>query len=255
MSGTTMSSATRPRSRPLALITYTLQSCIPPRRWAAVLVSAAAALFFGVLARVVNLEADRAFANVASEGILGLIVPVAALVVGDAVLGAELRAGSFYYTWLTTTPTSLIVLARWCGGTVVTLVTMVPAVAFAAVIAGSPDSIGPIAMATACQCAAYVALFIAIGCLTQRTAVWALAVVFLVERLLGAALTGIAQLSPTWLARAIFVGLLDDPPDRLVRSGIPEGGGAIIRLAIVTAVAVGVASWRMRHLRLSGAAD
>ena len=45
-------------------------------------------------------------------------------------------------------------------------------------------------------------VFIAIGCITRRTAVWSLAFVFLVERLLGAALTGIAQLSPTWESRA-----------------------------------------------------
>ena len=69
-----------------------------------------------------------------------------------------------------------------------------------------------------------------IGCLTRRTAVWSLAFVFLIERLLGAALTGIAQLSPTWESRAIFVGYLDDPPSRLVRDGIPQGGDAVVRL-------------------------
>ncbi|MFT3851609.1 MAG: hypothetical protein QM733_02525 [Ilumatobacteraceae bacterium] len=78
---------------------------------------------------------------------------------------------------------------------------------------------------------------------------------FLVERLLGAALTGIAQISPTWLSRSTFVGLLDDPPLRLVRDGIPEGWGAIGRLAVVTAVALGIAVWRMGHIRLAGAAD
>ena len=78
----------------------------------------------------------------------------------------------------------------------------------------------------------YVAVFIAIGCLTQRTAVWSLAFVFLVERLLGAALTGIAQLSPTWESRAIFVGLLDDAPDASPR-GHPAGGAAVVRLLIV----------------------
>ena len=84
---------------------------------------------------------------------------------------------------------------------------------------------------------------------------WSLAVVFLIERLLGAALTGIAQLSPTWESRAIFVGLLDDPPSRLIRAGIPQGGGAIVRLIIVSAVALLIANWRMGHMRMSGASD
>ena len=78
---------------------------------------------------------------------------------------------------------------------------------------------------------------------------------FLVERLLGAALTGIAQLSPTWESRAIFLGIVHDVPRRIVRHGIPEGGAAIVRLAIVTIVALLVAIWRMNHMRLSGASD
>ena len=137
----------------------------------------------------------------------------------------------------------------------VALVTIVPASALAAVVAGSPSSAGPAAIAAASASAAYVALFIAVGCITRRTAVWSLAIVLLVERLLGAALTGIAQLSPTWQGRAVFVGLLDDPPRRLVREGIPEGGAAIGRLAVVTAVALTVAAWRMRHMSLSGPSD
>jgi hypothetical protein len=79
--------------------------------------------------------------------------------------------------------------------------------------------------------------------------------VFLVERLLGAALTGIAQLSPTWESRAIFVGFLPDVPTRLIRAGIPQGGNAIVRLAVVTLVVLLLANWRMNHMRLSGAAD
>ena len=84
---------------------------------------------------------------------------------------------------------------------------------------------------------------------------WSLAFVFLVERLLGAALTGIAQLSPTWESRAIFLGLVDDVPSRIVRHGIPEGSAAIVRLAIVTIVVLLVAIWRMGHMRLAGASD
>ena len=247
--------ARRPRSTFLAIVRYTLRSCLPPKRWAAVLLACAGALLFGLLARAVNQPADTAFANVAAEGIFSLAMPIAALVIGDAVLGAEVRAGTFHFTWLSPVPTWQIVLGRWIGGALVALVTITPASALAAVVAGSPSSAGPAAIAAAVGSITYIAVFVAIGCLTQRTAVWSLAFVFLIERLLGAALTGIAQLSPMWESRAIFVGLLDDPPERLVRHGIPDGTGAIVRLVMVTLVALVVANWRMRHLRLSGAAD
>lgn len=245
----------RRRPRFVALFRYTLRSCVPPKRWAAVLMPCAGALLFGLLARAIDLRAERAFANVAAEGIFSLVLPIAALVIGDSVLGAEIRAGTFHFTWLSPTPLWQVVLARWSGGTVIVLVTIAPAVVLAALVAGVPSAAGPAYVAAAAGGTAYVALFIAIGCLTRRTAVWSLALVFLVERLLGAALTGIAQLSPTWESRAAFVGLLDDPPRRLVRDGIPQGWSAVGRLAIVTAVALGVAVWRMRRLRHGGASD
>ena len=83
----------RPRSRgSLAILVYTLQSCLPPKRWAAVLLPCAGALLFGLLAaRDRRHRPERAFANVAAEGIFGLVLPIAALVIGDAVLGAEMR--------------------------------------------------------------------------------------------------------------------------------------------------------------------
>jgi ABC-type transport system involved in multi-copper enzyme maturation permease subunit len=245
----------RPRSRFAAVVTYTLRSCIPPRRWAALLGACVGIVLFGLLAHAVDQQASWAFANVAAEGILSLAVPIGALVVGDAILGAEVRSGTFHFTWLSPTPVWQIVLGRWLGGSAVAVVTIAPAAALAAVVAGAPSEIGPVVLAASVEAVSYLACFIAIGTMTRRTAVWSLAFVFLVERLLGAALTGIAQLSPTWESRAILIGLMDDPPNRLVREGIPEGWGAVVRLAIVSAVALGLAMWRLRHLRLSGAAD
>ncbi len=245
----------RPRPRLLAIFVYTWQSCFPKKRWAAILLPCVGALLFGLLARAIHSSPDRAFARVAAEGIFGLVVPIAALVIGDSVLGAEIRAGSFHFTWLSPTPTWQIVIGRWVGGSTVALMTIAPSAALAAIVAGSPSSAWPAFAAAAVGSVAYVAVFIAIGCLTRRTAVWSLAFVFLLERLLGAALTGIAQLSPTWESRGIFVGLLDNPPSRLQRDGIPEGGAAVVRLLIVTAVLLLIANWRMRHIRLSGAAD
>ena len=61
-------------------------------------------------------------------------------IIGDSVLGAEVRAGTFHFTWLSPTPTWQIVLGRWVGGSFVALVTIAPAAALAAVIAGTPES-------------------------------------------------------------------------------------------------------------------
>ena len=245
----------RPRSRFVALFVYTLRSCFPLKRWAAVLLPCAGALLFGLLTHAADTSADEAFANIAAEGIFSLVVPIAALVIGDSVLGSEVRTGTFQFTWLSPAPIWQIVVARWLGGVAVALVSVVPSCALAAVVAGSPASPAPAALAAAGAGVSYVALFLTIGCMTRRTAVWSLAVVFLVERLLGAALTGIAQLSPTWQSRAIFVGYLDTPPNRLVREGIPQGGDAVVRLLIVTIVTLVVAHWRMGRIRLSGPSD
>ncbi len=278
MSASPASTASRRRSRFLVIVVYTFRSCFPRKRWAAILVPCAGALLFGLLAHavhespqqgfvtftnkgftftrsIVNNPAQRAFARVAADGIFGLVVPITALVIGDSVLGAEVRAGTFHFTWLTPTPTWLIVLGRWTAGVLVALVTIAPACALAAVVAGTPESAGAAFLAAAVGSAAYVAVFVAIAVLTRRTAVWSLTFVFLVERLLGTALTGIAQLSPTWESRAIFLGYLDDVPGHIVRHGIPEGGGAVVRLAIVAMVVLALAIWRMSHMRMSGASD
>jgi ABC-type transport system involved in multi-copper enzyme maturation permease subunit len=221
----------------------------------AVLVPCAGALLFGLLSYAISDTAQRAFATVAADGIYGLVVPIAALIIGDSVLGAEVRSGTFHFTWLSPTPAWEIVLGRWIGGTLIALVTIAPAAALAALLAGSPESAVASYVAAAVGSAAYIAVFIAIASLTRRTAVWSLAFVFLVERLLGQALTGVAQLSPTWESRAIFLGYLEHVPSSVVRDGIPQGGAAIVRLTIVTIVVLAIGIWRIGHMRWAGASD
>ncbi len=255
MSAPAPTTALRPRSPFIAILVYTLRSCFPRKRWVAVLVPCGGAILFGLLSYAIQDSAQRAFATVGADGIYGLVLPIAALIIGDSVLGAEVRSGTFHFTWLSPTPAGQIVLGRWLGGSLVALVTIAPSAALAALIAGSPDSAVPAFVAAAVGSAAYVAVFIAISSLTRRTAVWSLAFVFLIERLLGMALTGIAQLSPTWESRALFLGYLKDAPSRIVRDGIPQGGAAIVRLSIVTIVVLGVAIWRIGHMRWAGATD
>jgi hypothetical protein len=101
---------------------------------------------------------------------------------------------------------------------------------------------------------AYLALFVAIGASFKRPVVWSLVLVILVERLLGAALAGIAQLSPGWLAQAVLVGLTGAGDD-LRRDGIPHGSAAVGRLALVALVGLAIAARRLRSLKPASSAD
>jgi hypothetical protein len=83
--------------------------------------------------------------------------------------------------------------------------------------------------------------------------VWSLAVVFLGEHLLGGVLSGVAQLSPMWESQQVYAGLApEDTGSLLLRDGTPNGWSAVVRLAIVLAVTLGVATWRIRHLKPTG---
>lgn len=236
-----------------ALVAYVWQACLPRKRLAVLALPCVVIVAAGLLSQTVSEVADgEAFARISDGLVFGLALPLGALVIGDAVLGAEVRSGTLAFTWLTPTRFWELAVTRWLGGWVVALVTLVPASVLAAVVAGVPDHVAPMALATACGTAAHVALFVFIGCVFRRAAVWSLAIVLLVERLLGSALTGIAQLSPTWESRAIYMSLADVAED-LVRDGIPTGWGAVVRLAIITAVLLAGTTWGSRRLQLSGA--
>jgi hypothetical protein len=243
-----------PPARPLpspfvALVGYTLRGCLPARRWWGVLLPCLGAVLFGWLATLADTTPQRAFAFVAEQGLFGLVLPLTCLIIGDAVLGADLRAGTFSFTWLSPVRFSTIVLARWLGGWLVALVTLVPALVLATLVAGVPEGAGPMAIAAVSGSATYIGLFVMIGAMARRSAVWSLAVVFLGERLLGGVLSGIAQISPMWEAQQVYAGLVETGGARLLRDGTPNGWSAVVRLATILVVTLVLASWRLGRLK------
>jgi hypothetical protein len=236
-----------------AVVGYTLRVCVPQRR-GLLLLPVAGAVLFGLLSRLPDDAATTAFAQVGGAGLHTLVLPITCLIVGDAVLGAEIRSGVFGFTWLSPVKFSTIVLGRWLGGWLVAAGVLAPAAVAAAIVAGAPDSAVPATVAALGGAAGYLALFVAIGATFKRPVVWSLAFVILAERLLGAALDGIAQLSPGWLAQAVLVGLTG-PAGDLEREGIPHGWAAVGRLVLVAAVALAVAARRLRSLHPASAAD
>ena len=238
----------------VAVVGYTLRACLPVKRWFGVLLPCVGALLFGWLTQIDARADASAFADVAEGGLFRLILPLTCLVIGDAVLGADVRSGTFPLTWLSPVPFRVIVAGRWLGGWLVALVTLVPAMALATLVAGVPEAAGPMAVAAAAGASAYIALFLLIGVLVRRSALWSLAIVLLGEWLLGTPLTGIALVSPLWEAQQAFAGLWEYG-DLIARSGMPSGWGAVLRLAILTLVALAIATWRVAHMRPLGGDD
>ncbi len=248
----TAPAAQRALPRPfVAAFLYALRVSVPPRRAALLALPCVGALLFGLLARNIDEPTPAGRFNTISGALFGLILPLVCLVVGDAVLGADVRAGTFGLTWLSPVRFSTIVLARWSAGWLVAAGALVPALALSAAIAGVPDAVAPMALAAAAGTAAYLALFVFIGATFRQAVWWSLAFVLLGERLLGTVLTGIAQLSPQWLATMVYAGLGPDAGG-LERAGMPVGGAAVGRLVLLTIVFVVLAVWRIRWLRLTG---
>jgi len=238
----------------VSVVSYTLRACLPAKRWFGVLLPCVGALLFAWITQAVDSDNRiEAFAQISRQGLFGLILPLACLVIGDAVLGADARSGTFQLTWLSPVHFGTIAVGRWLGGWLVALVTVVPAFALAALIAGEPDAAGSMALAAAGGAAAYIALFLLLGVLVKRSTIWSLAIVLVGERLVGGELAGIGQISPMWQAQQTFAGMWDDGGFHILREGMPDGWAAIVRLVIVATVCLLVATWRLGRMRpLSG---
>jgi ABC-2 type transport system permease protein len=233
---------------------YAAKACFPRTRRLGLIVPAVGALLFGLLSRALEDSPEEALALIAGQGLFGVVLPIGCLIIGDAVLGSEIRSGTMHYTWLSPASFRSIVLGRWLVGTGVAVVALAVPCALAAVVAGVPDGAGALGFAAAMGASAYIAVFVLLGAMTRRAVVWSLALVVLLERLLGQALSGIAQWCPGWVARFVY-GDLGPDADRLLRSGVPAGGEAVTRLVIITVVALWLAARRLAKLRLSGPTD
>ena len=237
-----------------AALRYTLRVSIPAKRWWTLALPCAAAIVLGLLSLTSDAPASDVFPHIADVGLFVLLIPIGCLVIGDAVLGAEIRAGTFHFTWLAPIPVRTIVLTRWFGGWLIALVTLVPAVVLSALAGDHPASVGPLAIATAAGSAAYIAalrarrvLHEASGRLVAR------------DRLLRRTASrrgpiGHRELSPMWVSRSVYAGLCDDA-SFLLREGVPSGWSGVVRLVVLTVVMLAISTWRLKHLRLAGASD
>ena len=250
-----MTAPTTAARRPVlvALVDYTLRACLPGKRWAAALIPAAAAVLFGFIASTVDDTAVRAFASVADDCALpprhaGHLPghrrrrprrggPFGHVRVHLDVPGADLedRGRPLARRHRSRRPApsrsrSPLPPSR-------------PARPRAPARSRSPRSSAP---RPTSRCSSPSAASPS-GRPSGRSPSSSSS-----SGSSAASSSGIAQLSPSWEALAAFVGLSDAQQD-LVRDGIPHGTAALVRLCLISAVALVLTTTKLRSLKLTKA--
>ncbi|MEJ7666320.1 MAG: hypothetical protein WKG07_45795 [Hymenobacter sp.] len=245
--------AVRPAGSALvAIVRYTVRACVPAQRLL-LLLPVAGALLFGLLSRLSDETAVTAFSASRRHGAAHPRAPHHLLIVGDALLGAEIRSGVFAFTWLSPVRYPTIVLGRWLGGCLIIAVILVPAAAAAAVVAGHrrpPDrrrSQPWPAPPPTWPCSSPSGPASAAGGLVSRTGDS--------RRAPARRCAGRHRPALTRMVGPIGPGRHHRPGHRPASEGHSVRWPAVGRLVLVTAVGLAVATRRLRSLRPASSAD
>jgi ABC-2 type transport system permease protein len=203
-------------------------------------------------------DVDAAAGGVLDRLIVGLILPIVAVLFGTAAFGAEIEDGTIVYLLAKPVPRWAIVAAKILAAVGATAALTVGSVALSSLIAITRlgDEATRIAevylLATAVGSICYVAVFVALSLFTRRALMIGFAYVLIWEGTLSSLLPGIANLS----IRQYALGV-----GQLVTK-VPSSWGAelepetAVPLAVIVVVAATVlATRRLMRLEISGETD
>ncbi|HEU0113678.1 MAG TPA: ABC transporter permease [Thermomicrobiales bacterium] len=191
------------------------------------------------------------------------LLPIAVLLLATAAFGNELDDRTLLY--LTLKPVSRLRIV--CGKLIGTLLVALPAVLVGLVATALVASVGsaltgaggdwgdvqPVLLAMLGSAAASTALiasiFLAVSLFVPRALLAGIVYIFLWESLLGRFLPGIQNLSIRHYTLSIFAGLTNSPLAAF--NGATPLRDALITVAVVCAVAIAVATLRLRSMQLA----
>jgi ABC-2 type transport system permease protein len=191
-------------------------------------------------------------ASWAVEGLEGLIVttllPIAALVYGTAVLGAEIEDGTAVYLLSKPISRARIVLAKLAAGWLLTSATVLVASVGAGTIAlyGEPHDgiVVGFSAALVAGALAYSSLFVMLSVVTSRALIVGLVYVFVWEGVVNTLFAGTRLLSVRHYTLGI-AGALVDVPQRVFEPKL----GAASAFALLAVVCVGATWYAVRRLQ------
>lgn len=225
-----------------------LRSLVGQRRGLVLLALPVLLVLLAVLVRTLTGEAISARLVLVEVG-LAVVVPIVALLAANGVLGPEIDDGSVVY--LLSTPVSRYVVAasKWATAAAVSVVLSAGGLAAAAVAGGvSSGWVVASGVAGAIGAVLYTALFTFMSSATRHGMVAGLLYALVLERALGALLTGLRYVSVQSITQRLAeaVGDIDMP---VADMGL---GYAVVAAVVVLVGGVGAAGWRLQRFQLRG---
>jgi ABC-2 type transport system permease protein len=193
-------------------------------------------------------------AGILGHFVVGLVLPLTALVVGTAALGQELEDGTVVY--LITKPLARwrVVLAKLVAAWLVTTVVVGTSVAAsgALMFAGTDEDarlVPAFVVAVALGAMAYTAIFVSLSIRFARALIIGLAYVFVWEALISQFISGVRFLSVRAYTVSIAKSIADSSSEALDTS--LDATPALILLAVITLLATWYAIRRLNRYEMS----
>jgi ABC-2 type transport system permease protein len=179
---------------------------------------------------------------------LGILAPVVTLVIASAVLGDTIEDNTLVYLWLRPIPRMTIAgSAGLASFAIAAPVVVAPLVVAAALTGGSGALLVGTALGAALAVLGYTGAFVLLGLLTKRSLLWGVMYILIWEGFIARAGTSSSQFSVQYYARSV----LAEVADVSLRLGDASMGAALTFPIVVTALALGIATVRLRHINVA----
>ena len=163
---------------------------------------------------------------------IGVLAPVAALVLASAALGDLTEDRTLVYVWMRPVERTKLVLGALAATLTVTLPFVVLPLLVATVVGGAgSDLLGPTLVGATLAVVGYTALFLALGLRVRRALVWGLAYVVIWEGAVARVAKGAARLSVQVYARSAVAHLGDQDLPR-------QAAGVATSVIVIALIAV-----------------
>lgn len=184
----------------------------------------------------------------------GYTFAIAALILTVATLRDERDGGTLPYIYMRPIPRVSLAIHSITAGAAAALTIGLGAwlmTALATLLVGGDLSVAVPGLSLFCGAAiGYAALFVPLGYLVPRALLVGLGYIVLIESILGAFVTGLAQFSIWRISLSIYAGIEDDLGEGVFETlgpVTPGVGGGIIKIVAALVIGIAVLTWALRR--------